>query len=196
MKLVFGICSWGLGHATRTLPIMRKFIDEGDDVIAVSHGRALDLLKTELGDGAQYAELADYQPPRTLNPRVLALNTFLSAPQYITSMDREHRYVRRLVANQRVDAIFSDNRFGFYALDVPSFFMTHQLRLMNPLHLKTLEYGSEHFNRWFLDRFAAVIIPDFRDFAFFAFYCPGTELFDYLIFYISKLPSFFPKNNS
>jgi uncharacterized protein (TIGR00661 family) len=163
MKIVFGICSWGLGHATRTLPIMRKLVKEGDELMVVSHGGALNLLKTELGESARYADLEDYQPPYTLNPRVLALNTFLNAPQYISSMDREHRYVRRLLLNEKVDAIFSDNRFGFYALNVPSFYMTHQLRLMNPLHMRSLEYGSEHFNRWFLNRFASVLIPDFRE---------------------------------
>ncbi len=163
MRLVFGICSWGLGHATRTLPIVRRFVKEGDDVIIVSHGRALELLKSELGENASYVELEDYQPPRTLNPRVLALNTFLNAPQYIASMDREHRFVRRLLLKEKIDIIFSDNRFGFYALDVPSFYMTHQLRLMNPLRLKSLESGSERFNLWFLNRFKGILIPDYRE---------------------------------
>jgi uncharacterized protein (TIGR00661 family) len=163
MKLVFGICSWGLGHATRTLPIIRKFVKEGDDVKIVSHGRALELLRSELGESASYVELEDYQPPKTLNPRILALNTFLNAPQYITSMDREHRFVRRLLLSEKVDIIFSDNRFGFYALNVPSFYMTHQLRLMNPLRSKKLESGSERFNLWFLNRFKGILVPDYRE---------------------------------
>lgn len=109
--------------------------------MVVSHGGALNLPKTELGERAKYADLEDCQPPRTLNPRVLALNTFLNAPQYITSMDREHRYVRRLLVNEKVYAIFSGNRFGFHALNIPSFFTTHQLRILNPLHRKSLESG-------------------------------------------------------
>jgi len=78
-------------------------------------------------------------------------------------MQREHRYLERLAQDGRVDIIFSDSRYGFYSLHVPSFFMTHQLRFMNPLFLRALESGSETFNRWFLDRSAGVLVPDFKE---------------------------------
>jgi UDP-N-acetylglucosamine transferase subunit ALG13 len=68
-----------------------------------------------------------------------------------------------MVLEGKVDIIFSDSRYGFYSLNVPSFFMTHQLRFMNPLFLQALESGSETFNRWFLDRSAGVIVPDFKE---------------------------------
>jgi UDP-N-acetylglucosamine transferase subunit ALG13 len=163
MRIVFGICSWGLGHASRSLPIIRRFIQEGDEVTVVSFGSALDLLRNELGESAFFVGLADYRPPTTLNPKKLALNTFLSAPQYLMAMQREHRYLEKLRMNGKIDAIFSDNRFGFYSVRAPSYFMTHQLRLMNPLFLRSLESGSEIFNRWFLDRCAGVLVPDFRE---------------------------------
>jgi len=163
MRILFGICSWGLGHATRTLPIMRRLVQEGHEITAVSHGNTLNLLRKELGESAGYADLEDYQPPASMNTRALALHTFLSAPQYIFSMRREHRFVEKMVMEGKVDAIFSDNRFGFYSLRVPSFFMTHQLRIMNPLRSKRLESGSERFNKWFLDRFSGVLVPDFKD---------------------------------
>jgi hypothetical protein len=163
MRIVFGICSWGLGHATRSLSIIRRFLREGDEVTVVSYGTALTLLRKELGDSVRLVELADYHPPDTRNPRRLALDTLFSVPRYFFSMKREHRYVERLVSEGRIDAIFSDNRFGFYSLRVPSYFMAHQLRLMNPLYLRGLESGSEIFNRWFLDRSDGVIVPDFRE---------------------------------
>ena len=163
MRIAFGICSWGLGHATRTLPIIRKFIDEGDEVAVVSHGNALNLLKNELREAAEYVDLEDYHPPETQNAKLLAFNTFLRFPEYLNAMRREHRFVEKLLVREKVDAIFSDNRFGFYSLRVPSFFMTHQLRIMNPLHLRSLESGTEILNRWLLDRLAGVIVPDFRE---------------------------------
>ncbi len=162
MRIIFGICSWGLGHATRSLPIIRRFVREGDDVLVVSHGRALDLLRAELGSDAEFADLPDYQPPTTLNPRRLALDTVLNTPAYLFSMKREHAFVEKTLNEGRVDAVFSDNRFGFYSLKVPSYYMTHQLRLLNPMDFRGLESGSEIFNRWFLNRSSGVIVPDFE----------------------------------
>ncbi len=163
MRIIFGICSWGLGHATRSLPIIRRFVREGDDVMVVSHGRALDLLRVELGESAKFADLPDYQPPNTLNRHRLAFDTLLSTPAYLFSMKREHAFVEKLLNDGRVDAVFSDNRFGFYSLKVPSYYMTHQLRLLNPIDVRGLESGSEIFNRWFLKRSAGVIVPDFKE---------------------------------
>jgi UDP-N-acetylglucosamine transferase subunit ALG13 len=163
MRIIFGICSWGLGHATRSLPIIRKFIREKDEVTIVSYGSALSLLRNELGESAEFVELPDYRPPTTRNSRRLALDTLLSCPQYLYAMQREHRYLERLSLDGKVDIVFSDSRYGFYSLHVPSFFMTHQLRFMNPLFLRTLESGSEIFNRWFLDRSAGVLVPDFKE---------------------------------
>jgi len=163
MRIIFGICSWGLGHATRSLPIIRKFIREGDEVTVVSFGRALTLLRNELGERVNFAELSDYQPPSTLNPRRLVLDAFLSTPEYLFAMKREHRFVEKLLNDGKIDAIFSDNRFGFYSINAPSYFMTHQLRILNPLDFRVLESGSEIFNRWFLERSAGVIVPDFKE---------------------------------
>ncbi len=163
MRIIFGICSWGLGHATRSLPIIRKFIREGDEVTVVSFGRALTLLRNELGKSAHFAELSDYHPPSSLNPRRLVVDTLLSTPAYFFAMKREHRFVEKMLNDGKVDGIFSDNRFGFYSLKAPSYFMTHQLRMLNPLDVRGLESGSEIFNRWFLERSAGVIVPDFKE---------------------------------
>lgn len=163
MRIVFGVCSWGLGHATRTLPMIRKMVREGDDVTVVSYGRALNLLRNELNGGVSFVELQDYQPPWTQNARMFALRTFMSVPDYMFAMRREHRFVEAMLDREKVDAIFSDNRWGFYSLRVPSFLMTHQLRIMNPLRLQSLERWTERFNRWFLQRISGVIVPDFKE---------------------------------
>ncbi len=91
----------GLGHATRTLPIIRKTIEEGNEVTVVSSGRALNMLKQELGPGPIFARLDDYHPPETLNPSLLVLRALLKFPVYVTDMFREHDFVRRLLDRSR-----------------------------------------------------------------------------------------------
>ncbi|MGD0329126.1 MAG: glycosyltransferase family protein [Nitrososphaeria archaeon] len=163
MKILFGVCSWGLGHATRTLPIIRKIIEDGHEVTVVSSGRALSMLKQELGPGPSFARLDDYHPPGTLNPSYLTVGTLLRFPVYVTAMLHEHDFVRRLLARRKVDVIFSDNRFGFYSREIASFFMTHQLRILNPLGVGVLEDGTEIYNKYFLDRYTGILVPDFEE---------------------------------
>ncbi len=162
MRIAFGVCSWGLGHATRTLPIIRKFIDEGDEVTVVSHGGALSLLQDELNGSVSYHELEDYPPPTTLHPKLLALDACMNIPKYISTMKREHDFVERLLDREKIEAIFSDNRFGFYSVKVPSFYMTHQLRIMNPMGFHVLESATERLCDWLLERLAGLMVPDFQ----------------------------------
>jgi len=60
MKIIYGICSWGLGHATRSLPIIRKLIQEDNELIIISNGRSLQLLRKELGENLEYIDIPDY----------------------------------------------------------------------------------------------------------------------------------------
>ncbi len=163
MRILFGICAWGLGHATRTLPIIRKTIEEGHEITVASSGRALSVLRQELGEGPAFTRLEDYHPPRTLNPHLLTLATLLHFPAYVRAMLHEHDFVRKLLLKRKIDVIFSDTRFGFYSRDVPSFFMGHQLRILNPLGSTFLEDGTEVYNKYFLDRYAGVLVPDFEE---------------------------------
>ena len=60
MKVIYAVCSWGLGHATRSLPVIRKLLNENHDITIISNGRALDLLKMELKEKVSYVDIPDY----------------------------------------------------------------------------------------------------------------------------------------
>ena len=68
MKGIYAVCSWGLGHATRSLPVIRKLILEGNELTIISNDRALELLKSELKDSVkEYISIQDY-PMLLLHP--------------------------------------------------------------------------------------------------------------------------------
>ncbi|RLF40848.1 MAG: glycosyltransferase, partial [Thermoplasmata archaeon] len=50
-----------------------------------------------------------------------------------------------------------------YNRRIPSIFISHQMRIMNPLRIHMLEEGSELFNLFFFKRFREVIVPDYRE---------------------------------
>lgn len=163
MRMIYGVCSWGLGHATRSLPVIRKLVSEGNELTIIATGRSLSLLKEEVGEGAEYIDFPDYFPPQTTNPDLFFALLLLNIPEFFRSMYRERKLVANLVSKKKYDMILSDNRYGIYDRKLPSFFFTHQLKIMNPYRLRRLESGTEFYTLYFLRRFYAVMVPDYRE---------------------------------
>lgn len=165
MKIYYGVCSWGLGHATRSLPVVRALVKEGHEVVMVSTGRALELLKKELRDSVEYMDYPDYPLPYSENPKGYLPKFFAMMPIYLHTLIWEHenfyRYIEKM--NKKPDIIISDARYGIWHKKIPSYFITHQLRLINPGRVRTLEYLTEYWNLYFARQFYGVIVPDFKE---------------------------------
>ena len=97
MKIVYGVCSWGLGHATRSLPIIRKLIDEKNDLTIISSGRSLDLLKKELGNGNKYFDIPDYPVLISENTRQFVVKSFVYWPAFIKRMESGLQKLKKIL---------------------------------------------------------------------------------------------------
>jgi UDP:flavonoid glycosyltransferase YjiC (YdhE family) len=153
--------SWGLGHATRDLPIIRHFLARGHHVTVAAEGRALALLAQEAPQ-CDFVELKDYPQPysasRYFVPKFLAM-----APTMLRGIAREKTRVERLLGDRPFDLILSDNRFNVRSPDIPSFVISHQLRFMTPPHAHRFELVTEYFNYRYLRPFDRIIVPDTAD---------------------------------
>ena len=163
MEIIYGVCSWGLGHATRSLPVMRKLIKEGNNLTIISNGRTLELLKKELGEDLEYIDIPDYPMLISENSRQFMAKSVVYWPSFIARLESGFHQLKKILENRKCDRIISDGRYDIYDRNIPSFFITHQIRIMNPLRIKMFEKGSETFNLFFFKRFAGVIVPDFKD---------------------------------
>jgi len=161
MNIIYGICSWGLGHATRSLPVIRKLIDENNDLTIISNGRSLDLLKGELGENIEYVDIPDYPMLLSENSRQLMAKSVIYWPLFIKKMQSGLSQLTKMLEMRKCDLIVSDGRYDIYSKKIPSFFISHQMRIMNPLRIEMLETGSEIFNLFFFKRFRGVIVPDY-----------------------------------
>jgi uncharacterized protein (TIGR00661 family) len=162
MRILYGVCSWGLGHATRSLPIIRKLIDDGSDVSIVSTGRPLKLLKMELKDRATYYDFTDYPLPYTEKSKVFVIKFGLFSPKLIRSIIDEHKRIVKLINKHKFDTIISDNRYGVFHKNIPSYFITHQLRVIAPARIKWIENNFERFNSYFQKYFKNIMVPDYE----------------------------------
>lgn len=162
MKIIYSICSWGLGHATRSLPVIRKLLQENNELTIISNGRSLTLLKKELGENIEYVDIPDYPILLSENSHQFMAKSMIYWPKFIHRMESGLRQLNRLLKKQHYDLIISDGRYDMYSKTIPSFFISHQMRIMNPLRIKPLETGSEVFNLFFFKRFRGVIVPDYQ----------------------------------
>ncbi|MFA6158818.1 MAG: glycosyltransferase [Candidatus Paceibacterota bacterium] len=157
---IFSISSLGLGHATRTLAVIRSY-EASHDIHVVSWGSALGLLKSELL-GATFHELVDYPPLERGRGIAFYFHIVVDSLVTIARIWREHRFIRDMARELRPDFIISDGRYGSYARGVPSFLISHQISFVMPRGLGVFQGLADFFNRKAFGKFEGVIIPDYE----------------------------------
>jgi len=163
MKVIYAVCSWGLGHATRSLPVIRKLMGENNELAIISHDRSLELLKKELGENIEYINIQDYPMLLSENSRQFMAKSAIYWPTFIYRMRRGLSKVTKILKHQKYDLIITDGRYDIYSKSTPTFFISHMMRILNPLRINMFERGSEIFNLFFFKRYAGVLIPDYAD---------------------------------
>jgi len=157
-KILYAVLDWGLGHATRSLPIIRE-LAKNNDVTVLSTGRSLNLIKNELPD-LNFIDHTDYSVKYTRKGGSLIFFLALQIPKILLKLKEEHSFAEKLVEEQKFDRIISDNRYGIYSNNIPSYFITHQLKFKLPKGFEKLEFISEYFNKRYFRRYRKVFIPD------------------------------------
>ncbi|MFL2576672.1 MAG: hypothetical protein ACJ0PT_00810 [Flavobacteriales bacterium] len=71
--------NWGIGHATRCIPIINKLIEHNYNVILASSGRSLELLMMEFPDN-DFIKITDYNI-KYYNILPLSFSIFLQLPK-------------------------------------------------------------------------------------------------------------------
>jgi len=160
LKVLYGLCTWGLGHMTRSLPLMRRLIDDGHDLVIYTSDRPLLALKKEFGDKCEYVESVEYPSPYAKNG-TFALRLTLMMPAIINAIVKEHKEILKLSQDLDVDVLISDSEYGVFDKTKPSFFIFHQLRYVPPDFLRILKNQTERFNYHFRNSFTKFVVPDF-----------------------------------
>lgn len=158
MKIFYAVLNMGLGHATRSLPLIREFIRRNAQVYIGSSGRALLFLRQEVPE-ADFIELPDYGLDYTA--RGVEIGRILrQVPRVIRTISKERQITAGIVEQHGIDLVISDHRYGCYAQKAPSFFISHQLRFIAPPLLRRFEFVGAQFNRWFHRKYDGIIVPD------------------------------------
>jgi UDP-N-acetylglucosamine:LPS N-acetylglucosamine transferase len=151
----------GLGHATRSLPIIKEFVNRKSEVLVGSNGRSLEFLKKEL-PSIQFIETPNYNISYSQN-RLLALKLALQIPKVIKSIKEEKKCCNQIVQDFSPDLIISDHCYGMYHSQIPSYFLCHQIYFAMPDSLKFVSPIVSRFNLSSHKQYAKIIIPDLSE---------------------------------
>ncbi len=149
---------WGLGHATRCIPIIDQLQKKGCKVSVASSGRALALLKREFPLIDSF-ELYPYNPQYQTSGSLL-LKVILQAPKFLKAIFSERKQVEEIIKEQSIKLIISDNRYGCYSSSVRSVFITHQLTILNPSQYFFVARVANWLNQWRIKKFDECWVPD------------------------------------
>jgi hypothetical protein len=153
-RLLFAILNWGLGHASRSIPLIKAAEKQGFEVLIASDGGALELLRLEL-PGRHFLTLPGYDI-RYTKGRGLPWYLLFQSPRVWKVVQQEHQLTEQWVRDYQLSGIISDNRYGCYSQLVPSALVSHQLHI----EAGWLSGPVNWVNRRFLRPFDAIWVPD------------------------------------
>jgi uncharacterized protein (TIGR00661 family) len=153
-RILIAPLDWGLGHATRCIPLIRHLISTGHQPIIAASGRPKMLLELEFPN----AETVEFEGYNISYPEGsgMAWKMFRSSPHILRRIKEEHLELDQLIGKLKLDAVISDNRFGLYTDRIPCVYMTHQVMIKAPF-FESLLYKM---HRKYMQRFAQVWVPD------------------------------------
>jgi predicted glycosyltransferase len=158
MKVLVCPLNWGLGHATRCVPIIQQLVAEGHEVVLVADGYPLAFLQQEF-PSLRFIEFPSYQVYYAAGKSQVGAMIF-NLPNIIKGIIQEHIWLRNLLQKEHFDQIISDNRFGLWNKRVHSVYMTHQLMVKMPVNLKFLEPLVHRIHKAVINRYNECWIPD------------------------------------
>lgn len=150
---------WGLGHATRDIPIIQTLLDAGCEVLIAAEGKHAALLGQEFPQLPLLA-LSGYRITYTQKEQNFGWKIVQQIPKIWRAVRHEQYWLRRVVREHKIDAVISDNRFGLYHRKIPTVFISHQLRILTPFG-GWIERWLHRINYYYIAKYSACWVPDF-----------------------------------
>jgi hypothetical protein len=149
---------WGLGHATRCIPIIHELLRLQCNVLVAANGAPKTLLQQEFPQ-LQYIDSPACNIRYARSRFWLAFGLLLQLPRLLSTIKKENQWLRQTVTDYGIDAVISDNRYGLWHPHIPTVFITHQLQVQTGLR----GIGEAMLRKWqyrFINRFTQCWVPD------------------------------------
>ncbi len=157
-KVLVAPLNWGLGHATRSIPIIRKLIEHDCQVVIASDGDPLQMLREEF-PRLNSINLPSYNIHYRFGS--MAFNMLIQLPKIYQAYKKEFLRIGELQSKFEFDYIISDGRYGIRSNTCTSIIVHHQLNIQswNPI----ASAFANAVNNNLIKKFDEVWIPDFSN---------------------------------
>lgn len=158
VRILVAPLDWGLGHATRCIPIINELLARNCEVWLAGEGAQQELL-TEQFPGIPFLQLPGYRVRYGRSSNAMLWTLLGQSAKIIRAIRDEHRWLKKKVKELSFDAVISDNRYGLYHKEIPCIFITHQLAIRTPLG-KWPGRLLQRKNYKYINRFNECWVPD------------------------------------
>ena len=152
-KIIVAPLNWGLGHATRCVPIIKSLIQHNFTPIIASDGNSLEFLQQEFSN-LESLELPSYNISYGKN---IQWSLLKQTPFILKTIKREKTLIDDFITkNKDVIGIISDNRFGVINDKIPSVYITHQINVFSGF----TTFFTTKIHQKIINKFNECWIPD------------------------------------
>ncbi|MFQ3332796.1 MAG: hypothetical protein ACI84S_000314 [Thalassomonas sp.] len=153
-RILVAPLDWGIGHATRCIPIIKELIKHNYEVILAADSRPLHLLSNEFPQ----LEIIRFEGYNIKYPKFIPmeLSMLLQTPKLLWNIKKENTALAEIIKDYNIDGVISDNRFGLYTNKIPCVFITHQLEIQSPYFTDSIR----NFNYKYINKYSACWVMD------------------------------------
>ncbi len=148
---------WGLGHATRCVPLITALLAQGFEVLIAAEEAGAALLAQEFPD-LKILPIHGYNVRYSKGGQFFFLKMVFQSAKVSAAIKKENAWLKKAAAEHRIDIVISDNRFGLYHKGLHCVFMTHQLFIKTGNSIT--EQIAQKINYHYIGRFNECWVPD------------------------------------
>ncbi len=149
---------WGLGHASRMVPVVTFLLRKGCTVIIAGDASTNEFVKKRF-PSVECIHFPSFSV-RLSSSRFQILYLALVAIKVFLRTASEKREFRQILEKHSINLTISDNRYGLFSNQIPCVLVTHQLSPIFPKPFGFLKRVGERFVRRHAEQFTECWIPD------------------------------------
>lgn len=159
--ILVAFLDWGLGHATRCMPIIDTLLAKQYAVILAGNGKSLQFMQQQYPNLKTY-ELPDYNIQYDANKHA-AWQILWQSTKIYDAINKEYECVKNIVAQENIQTIISDNRYGVHHEKCKNIFVSHQIAIQAPKPFKFVEPFLLNRLLKLIHKFDELWIPDIEE---------------------------------
>lgn len=160
LRVLVSPLDWGLGHATRVIPLIRALLEEGCAVTLAASDASTSLLRAEFPN-LVVLDIPGYRISYPQKGSQFFRKMAFQLPRILWAILREHLWLRAAMRAHRWDVVLSDNRYGLFHARAHTVILTHQVRIRTGRRLADALLRPLLWRM--LSCFDAVWVPDMPD---------------------------------